>query len=899
MNQRPDSRYFSQDVLWGRPAVGEQLAVADDLVSMIPPDVRTILDAGCGNGTVTNRLADRWEVTGCDLSETALRQVHTPTAVVDLSAIPFPDAAFDLVMASDVIEHLPEHLYKRALAELTRVARRYLLIAVPHREILAAAEVNCPSCAERYHAHLHQRSYSGAEVTRLFAPQFAARRARLSGERWSFEDPDLLSASRKITGLDYPFEDAVCPRCGSRRGPVPRAAAAEITARRFEAYQSMLSSTGLRPRPHRSEILVLFERDAAPGVDQVEDDAECLLPSLIDIGQLGSRANPANHPDAVVRLGGGGDYLILALPFSPNQISVRTGSVESVDVFDSVRQRYVACPCKGGGLFDVPAVAWGVHGCLIRLLKPSPDLVVGTNGVPNRTSAEIAAICFGDDSLIDSLEDQLRVISAQATRLEAARAWLEEEVQRRDQLLLEAGRRLESANELANRIEAQRALLDQRVLELQKEIETGRSERRALEAERDVANIVASSVQRSGSVKPVPQAVLVLSHMYPRDYHPAGGVFVHEQVKALRAAGVDARVLSGEPFWINTLNPLRIARALLRWWRTPVNAWEEHDGVPLLRFPYIVGALTPFPLHAFTYTVGAMRCESHLRKTFNFQLVHSHTSYTDGSAGGRLATRFDVPLVITEHTGPFRTLTRTPYLRRRTEAAINAADRLIAVSTSLLSDVHREIFVRRRDRTRVVPNVVDTAQFVLRPRSLHNCVRVLWVGHFVAVKRVDVLLDALAQAVRVEQRLCLRLVGSGELEADIRQRAANLGLGDRIEFAGHSDRQGLAEHYAQCDFLVISSESETFGVVAIEAMSCGRPVLTTDCGGPEDVVTHPSLGMVVGKSTEALAQGLVDMAARREEFVPELIREVAVRRYSTSAVSAALIDVYSEVLEKK
>lgn len=158
MEDRADVRYFSQETLW-KPPVAEQVAVADDLIALIPAEVRSILDAGCGNGTVTNRLADRWEVLGCDLSESALRHVRAPTMVVDLAAIPLPDKAYDLVLASDVIEHLPDAIYQQALHELSRVAGRYILIAVPHEELLEAAGVVCPGCGAGYHAHLHQRSY--------------------------------------------------------------------------------------------------------------------------------------------------------------------------------------------------------------------------------------------------------------------------------------------------------------------------------------------------------------------------------------------------------------------------------------------------------------------------------------------------------------------------------------------------------------------------------------------------------------------------------------------------------------------------------------------------------------------------------------------------------------------
>jgi glycosyltransferase involved in cell wall biosynthesis len=395
---------------------------------------------------------------------------------------------------------------------------------------------------------------------------------------------------------------------------------------------------------------------------------------------------------------------------------------------------------------------------------------------------------------------------------------------------------------------------------------------------------------------PTELSILVLSHMYPRSHHPAGGIFVHEQVKALRALGLDVRVMSGEPLWINTANPVKLLRQLRAWFRRGDFTWEEHDGVPLIRFPYKVSRLLPFQAHAFTYSLAATRCLNRVAGRWKFQLVHAHTAYLDGSAGGAIAKRGGLPLVITEHTGPFSTLTRTPYLRRKTEASINAADRLIAVSPTLLADIRDQIALSRPERALVLPNVVDTDAFSPAPRRMDGRITALWVGHFVPVKCVDRLLRALAAAVKAEARLTLRLVGDGELLANMRSLVGELGIHDHVEFVGHVHREALAPQYTDCDFLVISSDTETFGVVAIEAMSCGKPVLTTNCGGPQAIVTDPSLGMVVDRTEEGLRDGLLAMAARLPAFDAGPIRAAAIREYSSKVVAGRLKAIYLELL---
>lgn len=1044
MSERSEFRYFSQSDLWSRGPVSEQLAVADDLISLVPDCVSTILDAGCGNGTVTNLLHPRWRVVGCDLSETAIKHVAAPALVADLCAIPFPDRQFDLVLSSDVIEHLPDSIYTRALAEIARVSSRYILVAVPYREILKAAEVNCPACGARYHAHLHQRSYSVADVVDLFAPDFAAVDVRLSGEPWIFEDQWLVEAARNFSGLDYPFEDGVCPECSSRRGYIEQPDSSKRILRRFEALQAMQVAEGIREIPDSSEILVLFERGAVYSGNFTLSKAEqSFCSQAVSWQELTAQDNPVNYPRGVRRIKSDADYGVLSIPRRPKTIHLVAGSVDAVEVYDHVRCNYVICPTTQQGLtFQIPPVPFGPHGCILRMLHPSDDLHLHFE-VEATELSEILNCCLGDDPMTSRVRESLHSLSMLAEERESARSSLEILLQEKEKKLDEHAQAMAVLNALANELERKRSEIEssftrlsllssnqekqlqsqsQRLSDLLTEYCRADAERKELHAELmvirqqdeshrikieelslalDQANQLACRLElsrdaleagdkrwqflfgqleeklvnmtclanslesrreelesclrardeqaknlneyangleaqcqlleskiesmsitmedlvserddnrafvdamriysrrdRESSAAPHCR-VLILSHMYPREYNEVGGIFIHEQVKALRSQGIDARVVSGEPFWINTLNPILIRRAVASYRESVPSEWDEYDEVPVIRFPYIVSSLLPFQAHATTYSHGLMRFTNWLHSDFPFELVHAHTAYTDGSAGRRLAQSLNLPFVITEHTGPFSILTRTRYLRRVTQKSLNAADRVIAVSSALLSDIRKQIRLRSDIDARVVANLVDTEFFRAREKTQNGLINILWVGHFVPVKRVPVLLEAFATAFQSEPLLRLRLAGDGEGLADARMLADKLGILSVVEFVGRASREQLVDYYRECDFLVISSEGETFGVVAIEAMSSGRPVLTTNCGGPEDIITHPGLGHVVGMSVEALSDGLLFMARRRQDFRSNVIRKTAEFKYSGVSVARQLAAIYSELLLK-
>jgi SAM-dependent methyltransferase len=173
---------FDQDVVWGHlaqdPKILERARMFEE---MIPTDVSRILDVGCGDGAITDRLAAAWEVTGVDASAAALAHVQTTAVQASATALPFADGAFDLVLSSEMLEHLTDEDYAAALAEMSRVTQRYLLLSVPYREDVGFRVIRCPRCGWRGHVWGHRRAFTaeslvadldgfGAVQTRTFGP---------------------------------------------------------------------------------------------------------------------------------------------------------------------------------------------------------------------------------------------------------------------------------------------------------------------------------------------------------------------------------------------------------------------------------------------------------------------------------------------------------------------------------------------------------------------------------------------------------------------------------------------------------------------------------------------------------------------------------------------------------
>ena len=184
---------------------------------MIPDDVHSIVDVGCGDGAITNTLGERWAVTGVDSSSTALAHVSVDSLLADARNLPFADASFDLALSSQMVEHLDDSSYPAAMAELRRVARRYLLISVPYREDLGMRMVRCPRCRHHQHVWGHVRRFTPESLARDI-PEFEPIDVRIFGD---VQDPPwprpLLWMVHRGFGGWYGSagQNPQCERCGN------------------------------------------------------------------------------------------------------------------------------------------------------------------------------------------------------------------------------------------------------------------------------------------------------------------------------------------------------------------------------------------------------------------------------------------------------------------------------------------------------------------------------------------------------------------------------------------------------------------------------------------------------------------------------------------------------------
>ncbi len=298
-----------------------------------------------------------------------------------------------------------------------------------------------------------------------------------------------------------------------------------------------------------------------------------------------------------------------------------------------------------------------------------------------------------------------------------------------------------------------------------------------------------------------------------------------------------------------------------------------------------------------------------LYKLRGFDVIHLHYPYIFGAELTLAASkRFHIPYVLTYHNqllqpGSWKQILFSLYNHLMEPVILRQSAAVMAVSLDHFQSLHRR---NHNEQTVEVPNGVDTALF--RPLDKEACRMhlewpldrpiVLFVGALDSAhqfKNVPVLLDAVKQAAKVSN-VYTAIIGTGNLQPLYSAHATS-----DVNFMGHVD--DLLEPYNAADVTVLpSSTPESFGLVLVESMACGTPVIASDLPGVRTVVDEGHTGLLVPPGdTQALAQALTRLLSE-----PALIkqygrnsRQHVENKYQWPKVVDQLEQVYRQVLASK
>jgi len=304
---------------------------------------------------------------------------------------------------------------------------------------------------------------------------------------------------------------------------------------------------------------------------------------------------------------------------------------------------------------------------------------------------------------------------------------------------------------------------------------------------------------------------------------------------------------------------------------------------------------------------------------FDYDLIHAHY-WLSGAVGLVLRDRWSVPLVQMFHTlGHLKndatraSSDREPAVRIDEEARIvGAVDRIVAATT-----VERTHLVQHYgadpSRIAVIPCGVDTNLFLPGDQAaaraalgLDDQPRLLYVGRLAPIKGLETLLDAMARLRASGTPVHLSIVGGDAdeplngHEGALRARLARLDLGGTVTFVGAQPQERLRAWYVAADATVLPSHYESFGMVALEAMACGIPVVASRVGGLQTTVRDGVTGLLVRESDPAALAGALDRLLGDPDLRFRLGREGVqwAARHRWPCIAEAVCREYAALVER-
>lgn len=388
--------------------------------------------------------------------------------------------------------------------------------------------------------------------------------------------------------------------------------------------------------------------------------------------------------------------------------------------------------------------------------------------------------------------------------------------------------------------------------------------------------------------------ILFVPAYYPTVEAPITGVFFQDQAIALHRAGHKVGVLVTPRInvTINHFRKFGLRQLKATTLDTNLSAefpvYRMHWGWFPRPFPFMVALLLA---HA-----GEKAFEHYIREHGMPDVIHGHNIFYGGYLASRLSRKYHVPAVITEYSSSYlEGLIIFPGQGTIIRETLKQTKVNMVCGTSLIKPL--QSFAPNYD-FETLGCVVDTDFFSPAPKSPDTPFKFLVIAQLKERRKgFDVLLKAFAQAFHGRTDVILQIRGHGPLRAELDTLIQQLNIEAQVQFLPPMTKEQIRDLIRDSHCLVSSSYIETFGVSVAEAIACGKPVVSTISGGPEDFVTENSGILVSPGDIDALADAMGNIHKNYQQYDPQRVREDVTSRYSAPIYVQKLEAIYGRAIQ--
>lgn len=383
--------------------------------------------------------------------------------------------------------------------------------------------------------------------------------------------------------------------------------------------------------------------------------------------------------------------------------------------------------------------------------------------------------------------------------------------------------------------------------------------------------------------------IMVIPSWYASSRNKVHGSFFKEQFKALSNAGIKVTVAYNEIWPITMLGRIKENRGIEFSIEDNLKTYRYKD------FNYL--PKNPLMFRSFNKRMDKLYKEI-VEKEGKIDIIHAHSALWGGISAQYISNKYNIPLVLTEHSSlKYARYVKESY-KKYIYKAYDKADALIAVGNGLKNEMKNYT----NNDIKVIHNMVDLKKFNLdiKLSEKNNCedtFNMFSCAFLEEGKGMENLIEAFYLAFKSKDAI-LRIGGDGSLREKLEGMIKELGMENQIFLLGALSREDVAKEMKNCKCFALASEHETFGVVYIEALACGKPVIGTYNGGADDIIKDYNGIIIEKKDVEKLKDALVKMKNEYKTYDKNEIREKTILSYSENVLVEKLKGVYKEIYER-
>lgn len=379
--------------------------------------------------------------------------------------------------------------------------------------------------------------------------------------------------------------------------------------------------------------------------------------------------------------------------------------------------------------------------------------------------------------------------------------------------------------------------------------------------------------------------ILMIARGVPNDKYPQWGCFEKDQAEALASIGHKVIVMSLDGRFLLHRRKIGLEH-------------QQINGVEYYDYYLYPQKLTDILSHALTLYIQDNLIQNLYRiieKKHGKPDIIFGQMFVNTRMGICLSRKHNIPIVGIEHLGRFNdaNLDNWGHTKKDAEYTYHNIHAAIAVSHKLKESLYQHFSITAD----VVPNLLGKEFYYTAPNN-NEAFTIVSVGRLDHGKGFDLLIQALLQIKdKLPQNWQAKIIGSGEWR-DILQREINTSnLQNNIVLLGQKNKQEIVQLLQQSDLFVLPSRSETFGVVYIEAMACGLPIIATDCGGPRDIVTKDNGLLIPNEDVDALGEAILYMVENIDKYDRKAIAEDCQARFSPKVIAKQLTQIFEDTIK--